>query len=253
MGDVGQWFSSLPPMTKYWFGGTLSFSLIGRFGLISGKWLTLQYSPLFHSFQLWRPFTSLFFYPITPNTGLHFLIMIYALYKYSLKLETGHFARNPADYLFMLLFTWMCCLILGLIGGMTTLMDPMVMSVLYVWCQLNKDVIISFWFGFRFKAMYLPYVLVVFNFTFFYGGFMMLLGIIVGHLYYFLTIRYPQDFGGATLLHTPEILYKLFPDQQGVSGFGQAPTAPRPAAGGATGGWGGGQRGIFRGQGHTLN
>ncbi|KOB69379.1 Uncharacterized protein OBRU01_12816 [Operophtera brumata] len=33
------------------------------------------------------------------------------------------------------------------------LMDPMVLSVLYVWCQLNKDMIVSFWFGTRFKAM----------------------------------------------------------------------------------------------------
>lgn len=32
------------------------------------------------------------------------------------------------------------------------LMDPLVLSVLYVWCQLNKDVIVSFWFGTQFKV-----------------------------------------------------------------------------------------------------
>ena len=32
------------------------------------------------------------------------------------------------------------------------LMDPLVLSVLYVWCQLNKDVIVQFWFGTRFKV-----------------------------------------------------------------------------------------------------
>lgn len=42
-------------------------------------------------------------------------------------------------------------------------MDPMVLSVLYVWCQLNKDVIVNFWFGTRFKAMYLPWVLLIVN------------------------------------------------------------------------------------------
>ena len=31
-------------------------------------------------------------------------------------------------------------------------MDPMVLSVLYVWCQLNKDQIVSFWFGTQFKV-----------------------------------------------------------------------------------------------------
>ena len=31
-------------------------------------------------------------------------------------------------------------------------MDPMILSVLYVWCQLNKDMVVSFWFGTRFKV-----------------------------------------------------------------------------------------------------
>lgn len=42
-------------------------------------------------------------------------------------------------------------------------MDPMVLSVLYVWCQLNKEVIVNFWFGTSFKAMYLPWILLLFN------------------------------------------------------------------------------------------
>lgn len=43
------------------------------------------------------------------------------------------------------------------------LMDPMVLSVLYVWCNLNKEVIVNFWFGTQFKAQYLPWVLLAFN------------------------------------------------------------------------------------------
>ena len=33
-------------------------------------------------------------------------------------------------------------------------MDPMILSVMYVWCQLNRDVIVQFWFGTQFKAIY---------------------------------------------------------------------------------------------------
>ena len=32
------------------------------------------------------------------------------------------------------------------------LMDPMILSVLYVWCQLNKDTVVQFWFGTQFKV-----------------------------------------------------------------------------------------------------
>jgi uncharacterized membrane protein (DUF485 family) len=44
-----------------------------------------------------------------------------------------------ADYLFMLLFNWICAVTIGLFMNLSVLMDPMVLSVLYVWCQLNKD------------------------------------------------------------------------------------------------------------------
>ena len=32
------------------------------------------------------------------------------------------------------------------------LMESLILSVMYVWCQLNADVIVSFWFGMRFKV-----------------------------------------------------------------------------------------------------
>ena len=35
---------------------------------------------------------------------------------------------------------------------------------------------------------------------------MELVGIVVGHLYFFLAMQYPQEFGGPTLLTTPQIL-----------------------------------------------
>ena len=44
-------------------------------------------------FQIWRPFTALLFYPITPSTGFHFLINLYFLYNYSLRLETGQWLQ----------------------------------------------------------------------------------------------------------------------------------------------------------------
>ena len=56
------------------------------------------------------------------------------------------------------------------------------------------------------------------------GGVMELIGILIGHLYFFLTFKYPQDFGGPSLIATPEFLYRWFPNSRGgVRGFGIAP------------------------------
>lgn len=132
-------------------------------------------------------------------------------------------------------------------------MDPMVLSVLYVWCQLNKDTIVSFWFGTQFKAMYLPWVLLAFNMIISGGGIMELVGILVGHLYFFLMFKYPQELGGPTLLQTPSILKQWFPDQiGGVHGFGVPPQRPANQARDATAGGGGIFRGRSWGRGYVL-
>lgn len=93
------------------------------------------------------------------------------------------------------------------------LMDPLVLSVIYVYCMINQDQIVSFWFGTRFKARYLPWALLGVNFILGGGGLYELVGIIVGHLYYFVMMKYPAD-QGVTLLRTPQILYKYFPNDR---------------------------------------
>lgn len=147
MSDVRDWFNSLPFFTRHWLLCTAFFTLIGRFGLIGPRSLILTYNDFVNDFEIWRAVTSVFFYPLNPRTGFHFLINCYFLYNYSLKLECGDYAGRPGDYCFLLLFNWILCVIIGLICEISILMDPMVLSILYVWCQLNKDVIVNFWFG----------------------------------------------------------------------------------------------------------
>ena len=170
------------------------------------------------------------------------------------RLETGIFAGRPADYAFMLMFIWICAVIIGLFMNIMFLMDPLVLAVLYIWCQLNKDVIVNFWFGSQFKAMYLPWVLLAFNVIISGGGVMELIGILLGHLYFFLMFKYPQDFGGASLLATPQFLNDWFPSRGGgIHGYGQPPsTGAAPPAGGGGGGGGRFGGGYAWGQGNRL-
>ena len=71
-----------------------------------------------------------------------------------------------------------------------------------------------------------------------------LIGIIVGHLYYFLVYRYPEDFGGQEWIRTPSIFYSYFPNSPGRGAFIRFDTRPQnqPTAGSNRGGhsWGSG-------------
>jgi len=228
MTDIGDWYRGIPEMTKYWFTGSVVLPLLGRFGLFNPYYMAIEWNLLIYKFQIWRPITALFYFPITPQTGFHWLLMLYFLYNYSSRTETGVFDGRPADYLFMLIFNWLICCLIAMAAGIYFLLEPMVLSVLYIWCQLNKDTIVQFWFGTQFKAMYLPWILVGFNMILRGGGMNELIGILVGHLYCSLMFKYPQDFGGRAFLQTPQFLYNYFPNRVGgVHGFGSAPTNRR--------------------------
>jgi len=231
--DFREWYYGVPKLTRWWFTASVVIPLAARFGILSPMSLILT-SDFIGKFHLWRPLTALFFYPISPQTGFAYLINLYFLYSYSSKLETSTFEGKPADYMFMLLFNWTVLIILGLLGEIVMLMDPMILSVMYIWCQLNRDAIVQFWFGTQFKAIYLPWVLCAFNMIVRGSVFLELVGIAVGHLYFFLMFKYPQDYNGIEILKTPEILYKYFPNSaNNVHGFfGRVPDnqQQRPAA-----------------------
>lgn len=241
--DIADWFRRIPQITKYWFTGSLIVPLVARLGLVNARWLVLNYGLLIHSFQIWRPLTAVLYFP----TGFPYLLNLYFLYNYSTQLETGIYDGRPADYLFLLLFNWISLVLVALMIGLPMLMSPMILSVLYIWCQFNKDQIVQFWFGTQFKAMYLPWVLALFNLFLGGSGFYELLGILVGHLYFFLMYKYPVDFGGRQLIATPSFLYHWLPNRRGgVAGFGVAPTQRREQQNGQQGGgrhnWGHGQQ-----------
>lgn len=226
MAEIKEWFNNLPPMTRYWFGGSVALPVLGRIGLLSFSSCALT-SQFVSNLHLWRPITALFYYPISPMTGFHYLTNLYFLYQYSLRLEKDEFRGKPADYLFMLVFNWMTISLISFFMGIPLLMDSMVMSALYVWCQFNKEVVVSFWFGTRFKAAYLPWILLAFNMILNGGGIFEIIGIICGHLYYFLKFIYPEE-NGTSLIETPQIFYNYLPNQHITGGINRFFTSSRP-------------------------
>lgn len=91
MSDIGDWFRSVPLFTRYWLALTVGFTLAGRFSILKPHNLILLYEPL-KRFQIWRLFTCVFYYPLSPATGFHFLINLYFLYNYSQRLESGTYS-----------------------------------------------------------------------------------------------------------------------------------------------------------------
>jgi Derlin-2/3 len=79
--------------------------------------------------------------------------------------------------------------------------------VVYVWGRRNPHVTLSFLGLFNFTAPYLPWVILGFGMVLGQNPVFDLLGIVVGHIYYYLEDIYPQLTGGRKILITPGILY----------------------------------------------
>lgn len=96
---------------------------------------------------------------------------------------------------------------------MAVLWESLSMVIVYVWSQHNRNVIVNFMFGFKFPALYLPAVLGLLEFLLagdFYGP---LVGILVGHTFYFLSEVYvQQNPQWRARLRAPRLLYNLIPN-----------------------------------------
>ena len=52
MSELSSWFKNLPIFTRHWFGLTIALSLVGRFAILSPKYLILDYHSIFESFHV---------------------------------------------------------------------------------------------------------------------------------------------------------------------------------------------------------
>lgn len=94
---------------------------------------------------------------------------------------------------------------------MTFLGSSLTFMMVYVWARRNPYSQMNFLGVFNFTAPYLPWVLWGFSVTLRNDGLSDLLGIAIGHLYYFLEDVYPRMLPNRTrLLKTPRIVELLF-------------------------------------------
>jgi len=207
--EIGEFIKNIPPVTRFLFLGTFGLTVLANLTpIIPFQYLLLTPRAIWN-FEIWRFITCFLF---GGQLGFHFLMRLYFLYNYSKNLESQFFEGRRADYVFFILFSCVCLLIIGSIFTFYLLGEGLTFAIVYLWSQLNREVIVSFMFGARFKAIYLPWVLLAFNILMGGKGVFELVGIVVGHLYYFLTELYPRS-SGVQLLKTPQFLINFFPPE----------------------------------------
>lgn len=155
--DAQNWIDSIPPVTRYLSITTVIFSLGSSFKIISPVQLMLIWPEVFN-LQVWRLATCHLL-----SGGQDLIWHIIMLYQNSISLETNHFAVRPWDYLTTIIMIMGSLDLIAFAMGIPVMTQAFGMAITTLYSLIQGDAIVSFMFGLRFPAKFLPWVLLAFN------------------------------------------------------------------------------------------
>jgi len=200
------WYKNLPILTKVWFTAAVAVTVLMTVGVLNPMVILLHWPTIWSKLQVWRLFTNVFFFG---EFGMAWVMQMYLLTSFSTKLEKNEvFATIPGSYLMFLLWQTLVLAVLSVAlsypDGYPALGQVLVFTVIYYWSRREPDAQLSF-FGFVVTGAQFPFVMIVMGVLM--GGdiFSDLLGVVSGHLYYFIAEVVPIEYG-RTLISVPAFL-----------------------------------------------
>lgn len=157
--------------------------------------------------QYWRLLTTfLYFGPFS----LDLLFHVYFLQRYARLLEESS-GRSPAHFSWLLLYAMASLIALSPLVSMPFLGHPLSSTLVYIWSRRNPDTRLSFLGLLVFTAPYLPWVLMGFSLVL-HGTIPKdeMMGVVIGHIWYFFTDVYPPLHNGSRPLDPPDWWRRLF-------------------------------------------
>ncbi len=173
--------------------------------------------------QVWRLVTNFFFFKL----GINFVIRLIWVIQYGGQLESQTYQFEPADYLFMLIFNGILCLISAPITDMPLLGMCLISSIIYVWSKHFPDNSIMLYGLVKIQSFYLPFAFLAISLLLSQSMIPDIVGIVVGHIYYYLHDIYPRV-SGRQILQTPGFLKRWLADA-GLRGAAPPPSQTQGA------------------------
>eukprot|EP00164_Ancoracysta_twista_P000288 GFYU01000405.1.p1 GENE.GFYU01000405.1~~GFYU01000405.1.p1 ORF type:complete len:244 (-),score=47.70 GFYU01000405.1:79-810(-) len=229
-GGIEAWVRTIPPVTRWIMAGILFVTLSSSFQMIHIGYYVFDSGQLM-KFQFWRLLTNhLFFGPL----GFGFIMSLVWIHRYSGLLERNNFS-TVADYLWCCILGWLMLDLVALLLGYPIMARAFELYIIYVWSRKNPNVIVNFYFGIQFQSIHFPWVLVAFEVLLGGNPILPIIGIVIGHIYYFFSDVYPAV-SGKRYVDTPQWLSNMIDPPQFR---GPRPPAQQRFGGGYN--WGGGQ------------
>lgn len=201
--DFMSWYMDIPVVSRIYFTSAFLTTAGCAMDLISPFSLYFSFDLIFFEGQIWRLITTFLFFGMF---SIDFLFHMYFLVRYCRLLEEGDFRGRTANFVLMLMFGVSMMAMVAPLFSANFLGSSLTFMMSYVWGRRNEDVKMSFLGLFSFSAPYLPFVMLGFSVLLGNPVTMDIMGIIVGHTYYFLEYVYPvvADIRGWSIKHIME-------------------------------------------------
>lgn len=219
-GDPVEWFTEIPVVSRTYLALSFLTTAACALDLVSPFALYFNYKLIFQNGEVWRLFTNFLFFG---TFGLDFLFHMYFLVRYSRLLEENSFRGRTADFIWMLVFGATLMTACAPFVSIHFLGSSLTFMMVYLWGRRNRYERLSFLGMFPFTAPYLPWVLLSFSYLLGHSVIVDVIGIVAGHLYYYLEDVWPamadaRGWKRRQLLKTPFVVTKLVEMFQGRGG-----------------------------------
>ncbi|KAL0272068.1 UNVERIFIED_CONTAM: hypothetical protein PYX00_005181 [Menopon gallinae] len=215
-----QEYMQMPLVTRAYTTACVITTIAVQLELVSPFQLYFNPILIFKKYQLWRLITTFLFFGAI---GFNFLFNIIFTYRYCRMLEEGSFRGRTADFIMMFLFGGVSMIFFGFFADLLFLSQAFTIMLVYVWSRRNPFIRMNFFGLINFQAPFLPWVLLGFSVLLGNAFWVDLMGMVVGHIYYFIEDVFPNQRGGFKLLPTPQILKTIFDE-----GPAERDTTPLP-------------------------
>ena len=139
---------------------------------------------------------------------------------FTLRRTEDYFKSKYGDFVVMVLFNMFAVIFFSVIyGSYMVLHQPFLFSLLYVWCKLEPDLMVTLWF-LPVKSSNLPWAMLLLSVLTAGDPISDLIGIGAGHTYIFLKTILPVSHG-YNLLKTPGAIERLVKAMENWANGGQ--------------------------------
>jgi len=213
-------YMDIPVVTRAYTTACVVTTLAVHMDLVSAYDLYFNPHLVITQHQWWRLFTTFLFFG---TLSFNFVFNIIFTYRYCRTLEESSFRGRTSDFVMMFIFGAVMTLIIAYFANLIFLGHAFTLMLVYVWSRRNPMIRMNFFGILNFHAPLLP--LVILGFSLLLGNSIQidLIGISVGHIYYFLEDVFPNQPGGFRILKTPGFMRNLFDPPEELSGYNPLP------------------------------